>query len=417
VVARCDRAQAWEAPIAPVGLSALDLACGMPLGQVAGAPPPALRRDRTLEQVVDEMHCRLLAHGPLYVAFTGGRGSTASLALSVNHARRHGHELPIPVTVRYPGIFTDAELRHQERIIAHLRLDRWERVSVAEDLDLVGPLAARVLSRTGAVWPAHAYTLVPLMERAREGLLTIPTGSSDFFGFWRWAPLASVLAGRRRPTARDLMLLLASLLPAGWRTRLALRRGYPPPMPWLRPDAERHARKLLAARQAMVPLRFDQAVLTQSTHRCFAVGAQTVQRLAEMTGARVLEHLYEREWLGGFAAAGGWRGFGTSRELFARLAGHLLPPGALAPPTRADLTPVLFGAYSRGFAESWSGGGLDPELIDAERLRAVWLSERPDARSACLLQYAWLSERSAQGNPPPAPPRQAFAGAAENGAN
>ena len=56
---------------------------------------------------------------------------------------------------------------------------------------------------------------------------------------------------------------------------------------------------------------------------------------------------------------------------------------------------VFFGARSREFATSWSGGGLDESIVDVDTLRQTWLSDRPDPRTACLLQYAWLTEQLA----------------------
>lgn len=106
------------------------------------------------------------------------------------------------------------------------------------------------LARTGPLWPPNAYVMTPLVEAARDGVFVFITGLTDFFSWWRWAPLVSLLERHRRPVKRDLALLCAALMPASLRAHAARLRGVPPPMPWLRPAAERDALALLRQRQA-----------------------------------------------------------------------------------------------------------------------------------------------------------------------
>jgi hypothetical protein len=268
----------------------------------------------------------------------------------------------------------------QELVVAQLGLADWERVDPDDDLDLIGAVAGAALQRTGPFWPPNAYTMAPLIEATRGGVFVLVTGLIDFFAWWRWAPLAGVLAGHRRPTSRDAALLASVPMPVSLRARAARRRGGPPPMPWLRPAAEGEALALLTARQAAVPVRFDAAATTQITHRCFSGAAGTFRALGDAIGT-ITELPLSRP------------------GVVESLAGDLLPSDLLTRRPAPDLNPVFFGEPSREFAANWTGDGLDESVVNSEALRRNWLSDRPDPRTACLLQYAWLAEQVAVGSP------------------
>ena len=73
------------------------------------------------------------------------------------------------------------------------------------------------------------------------------------------------------------------------------------------------------------------------------------------------------------------------RALFA----DVLPARVVDRSTKAIFTHALWGERSRAFAKTWTGAGVDTELVDIATLRATWASPTPDFRSACLLQRAW----------------------------
>ena len=74
------------------------------------------------------------------------------------------------------------------------------------------------------------------------------------------------------------------------------------------------------------------------------------------------------------------------------IAGGVLPDEILDRQTKASFDGAYFGSASRGFAERWSGGGVDLELVDPDVLRQEWLEPTPDFRSALPLQLAWLHD-------------------------
>lgn len=370
------------------GLTRFDLACGMPLGTKKVVEPLPRASSASLPEIAEQVCARLMTRDPVYMTFSGGGESAMALAVNSAYARSHGMPDPVPITLRHPGLSSPDVVAQQEKIIAHLRLREWERVEVEEDLELIGALGGRTLLALGLLWPAHTYTMVPLMERAR--VLVLITGLTDFFAFWRWAPLAAMLHERRRPSANELGLLASTLLPAAARARLARRAGIPPPMPWLRPQAERQVLRKLTGRQADVPLRFDRAVMTQITHRCFDSGWRSLQALAAAVDAEVIHPFYTHQVIVDFARAGGWRGFGRRHQLFDRLAGDLLPGDALRECRPGNLNGVFFGPRAREFAAQWSGEGIDGSIVNVAALRRNWLSDDPDPRTGSMLQYVWL---------------------------
>lgn len=377
----------------PANLTSLDVACGMPLGWNS-SPPPRPHRS-SLDEFASLLFSSSFGRGPCYMPFSGGSESSTWLAVATRYARSHGHDDPIPITLHYPGLASPEQLGLQEHVIAQLGLADWERVEPEEDLDLIGPIAGAAMRQTGPLWPPHAYVMAPLLEAARDGVFLLLTALEDFFTWWRWAPLVSVVARHRRPTARDAALLSTMLMPVALRVRAARRQGTPPPMPWLRPAAEKRALALLRTRQAAVPLRCNHAMTAQSTHRCFTGAAGTFRALGEALGTTMDQPQCQPGVVESFAGACGWRGFADLRAILQQLAGDLLPADLLVERPAPDAIGVFFGARSREFASSWSGGGLDESIVDVDTLRQNWLSDRPDPRTACLLQYAWLTEQLA----------------------
>jgi asparagine synthase (glutamine-hydrolysing) len=86
-----------------------------------------------------------------------------------------------------------------------------------------------------------------------------------------------------------------------------------------------------------------------------------------------------------------------------RLFADLLPDDILRPHGKAEFGFAFWGEDARRFAAGWNGEGVDPELVDADALRATWAEPNPPIAAATLLQGAWLASRSA-GAAAPAPP-------------
>jgi asparagine synthase (glutamine-hydrolysing) len=179
----------------------LEIACGAMLGTDVDAPPlpeidPAVTPRAALEQAM----LPALERGPCLVTLSGGRDSSAVLAVAAHVARREGLPIPTPVTVRFKQAPGTSEREWQELVIRHLGLEEWHVLDVDDDLDLVGPLATRLLLRHGVRHPAHACLFALLLERARGGSLLTGLAGDTMFGSWRYWRVLDVLALRRRPT-------------------------------------------------------------------------------------------------------------------------------------------------------------------------------------------------------------------------
>ena len=149
-----------------------------------------------------------------------------------------------------------------------------------------------------------------------------------------------------------------------------------------------------------MPVRFSRAATTQITHRCFTGAAGTFRALGEALGTATELPLSQPGVVESLAGAGGWLGFGDQRAMLQRLVADLLPSELLARRPTPDLNPVFFGEPTREFAARWNGAGLDESVVEIEALRRNWLSNRPDPRTACLLEYAWLSDQVALASSP-----------------
>src|SRR5687768_13200402 len=83
-------------------LEPLEVHSGMVFGLRRTPPPPpdATTKATAVRDVLEELLVPALSRTPCLVAFSGGRDSSAMLAMAVHVARRHGLEHPVPITFR-----------------------------------------------------------------------------------------------------------------------------------------------------------------------------------------------------------------------------------------------------------------------------------------------------------------------------
>jgi asparagine synthase (glutamine-hydrolysing) len=370
----------------------LEIAAGQLLGEdpaarplprvEAGVPPLAALEDAILPA---------LRRPPCLVSFSGGRDSSAILAVAAKVARREGTEMPVPVTFRFPGIAEADETAWQEHVVWHLRLTDWERIRIDDELDFLGKASTGVLRRHGLLWPSNAYVHAPLMERARGGSLLTGVDGDGLFGGWGWARLMMLLTGRGgRPVGRDVRRVLRAAAPIPLRRAVSARKSLVK-LPWLRPEGQRELNRLVAADWPTEPVRWSARVRWWARRRYVAALDVNLGLLAAEPGVLLVNAFLDRRFLAALAVSGGSTGFGNRTSAMRALFGELLPHDLLERSDKGLLTRVLWGRHSRAFGESWDGRGIDPELIDEGVLRATWTSDRPDARSSLLIQAAWLA--------------------------
>jgi asparagine synthase len=374
-----------------LGLSGLDIAVAMPYGEV---PVPALPEPRSgpvaaLETVLREA----LLRPPTVVAFSGGRDSSALLAVAARVARREGLEPPIAATQRFPDVATSQESDWQEAVIRHVGVRDWEILTPGEDLDVIGPIATAALSRHGPLSPPNAHFVVPMAELARGGTLVTGLDGDLVLGGWRWARMGALLRGALRPQARDL--LRAGLFAAPRRVQQQWLTGQSRiALPWLTSEAGRAVAEL-RGRQALVqPRRFDRFVDWARRRRHLAVLRRQYELIGDDAGARVAHPLIDERFLAAYGAAGGRRGFGDRTAVMRALFADALPGATLSRGTKATFDGAFLGERAREFAARWDGAGVDPELIDVAALMEDWRGPAISFRSSSLMQWLWLREQA-----------------------
>lgn len=340
---------------------------------------------------------------PCLLSFSGGRDSSLLLAVATRIARREGLPLPIPATFRFPAVPATQESAWQERVVHQLGLVDWHRLEFADELDWVGPVAAAVLRKHGVLFPPNAHLHDPLLKAARGGVVVTGWGGDDLFvspfGRARW-----VLAGRVRPVLRDLLRVAHLAAPSRLRVWRARRTSTGERLPWLRASAWRAAVARLDENVRSQPRGWDHRLAWLASRRYVALTRQSLDLLGAASDCAVSHPLLEPGFMHALARAGRWVGWPDRTVALPRLFPGLLPPDLEARTSKVLFDEALWASHSRSFASSWDGSGVDPDLVDVDRLRETWLADLPDTRSSLLLQQAWLA---ADAKRKPALPAQA----------
>jgi asparagine synthetase B (glutamine-hydrolysing) len=381
-------------------LTPLEIASGLPLGFEAEPPPLPVVPDGVEPLAAFEDAVRAaLERPPCVVNFSGGRDSSAVLAVAARIARREGLPSPVPVTLRFSEASGPSEARWQEAVVRFLRLGEWVRLEVGEEIDYVGPVARRLLLRHGVLHPPVTPLFWLPLELARGGSLLTGLGGDAIAGGWLPPHFAQALAGRVRPRPRDLRALAYSLAPKPGR-RAAMRFLLTRP-PWLRQRARRAFVRLRAKELASRPVRWDRFLAWEVGQRGSRAFEATLSILAADVDAVVAHPFHDRRFVAALAGAGGARGIGDRTTVMRALFSGDLPDDVLARWDKSHFAFAYFRGHTREFARRWEGGGVDANLVDPEVLRSAWLLKIVDARSALALQAAWLdsAQRGLEGSP------------------
>ena len=378
-------------PGEPWRLTALEVACGFPIGLDPDAPslPPSVKGEGPLA-ALERAVLPALQRSPCLVSFSGGRDSSAVLAVATAVARREELPPPVPVTLRFPAAPEADEAEWQQAVVRHLGIDDWVCVELQDELDLVGPVASRVHRRHGLLWPPNTHFHVPVLEMAKGGCVLTGIDGDGLLASWRWARPAGVLARRVRPEPRDVLRLGLAVQPRPLR-RVVESRLSRPDLPWLRPQASRAVSLAWAADRSREPFRWDRRVRWWSRLRSLRMVLRSLDLVAERLGTRVVHPLADPRFLAAAADAGGRLGLGDRTAVMRSWFGPLLPGELIARPTKARLDGPFWATYSRAFIASWDGEGVDEALVDPLGLRRAWCADVPNAFTSTLLQAAWLA--------------------------
>lgn len=339
-----------------------------------------------------------LRRTPCVVAFSGGRDSSAVLAVATSLARRTGLPDPVPAThdftVYPPAGNRTRETDFQHLLLAHLELREWCRFTDPAAYDVLGPPARRGLGRHGLLWPAQLHAFESMLQVcAGGGSLIIGEGGDEILGSQRITEIRQLLATRPRARRRSLRRLANTAAPAferrrGIRRKLAAELAL---QPYLCPDVATDLAARVADDLAEAPLRWDRAVLRQTASRAANAALANLRRLCDRVGVSLHVPFLDAHFVGRLAAAGGWRGWTDRTAMMRMLFGDVLPDEICRRTTKAEFGAVAIGEASREFLAGWSGAGIDPDVVDPDLLRAAACGDKPPFGAQLLIQAAWLA--------------------------
>jgi asparagine synthase (glutamine-hydrolysing) len=372
----------------------LDIASGLVVGKTPGVAALVGGSDgQSPREALEAVIIDALRRPPCVVSFSGGRDSSAILALAVQLARREGFAMPVPVTIRFPDASEAEENSWQELVVAHLGVPEWERLTISDELDVLGPLATAILQRYGVLYPCNCHFHVPILNVGRGGSLLSGVGGDELMGAQLWGRVAAVLYRSDSPRPSDALRIAAALSPGFVRGQIVNVKQRLS-IPWLRPDVENLVRRRAMAWFASQPIRFDRALQDWWwPSRYVQVGSQSLELIAREYDVEIHQPLSDPRVFVALAAERGPVGYRTRSEAMADLFGDLLPPKTVTRTAKASFDSVVFGHYSRDFVRQWSGIGLPEDLVDPEQLRDAWAGPDLDMRNLLLFQGAWLAER------------------------
>lgn len=370
-------------------LTPLEIASGFPLGMDDNSPPLPDVGDLTPLAAFEDVVRDALRRPPCIVTFSGGRDSAAVLAVAARIAREEQLAPPIAVTVRFEGGLGTGETDWQERVIAHSRVNDWIRLTVGDEIDLVGPLARPLLVRYGVVYPPHTPLFALPLQYATGGSMLTGFGGDAIIGGWIPAHAAEVLAMRAFPRPSDVLTFGYALAPRFVRAAVMRTNMIRPP--WMRPPTYRAYKASRVEEWSGRPVRRDEFLRWQVRLRRSEVVEQTLEQLATGVNARAYHPLHDRRFVESLARDLGPRGDGDRTSVMRRIFANELPDDVLARKGKANFAVAYLRTYSREFARRWDGIGFDTDLVYPERLRKAWLEWIVDPQSALALQAAWLS--------------------------
>jgi asparagine synthase (glutamine-hydrolysing) len=331
-----------------------------------------------------------LQRRPCVVSFSGGRDSSAVLAVAVAAARREGLELPVPVTLHYTNAPETREDEWQEIVVRALGVKEWERITIDDELEFLGPAARETLQRFGVLWPANLSLFhYPIIPRAAGGALLTGWGGDWLFDTWRWRSVADVFARRTRARRSDIRPVAFALAPRS--VRLERERQRPERFQWLTPAAQEAVERIALDERVSEPRRWRDRLQWWAALRRVAMGPKTFQVLGNDHDIQWGHPLVDPDFLAHLGAASPITGLGDRTSAMRFLFSELLPDRLLSRATKGRFRHAFWGERTIEFARGWDGEGVDASLIDVAGLKAEWRERYPNQLTALVLQQIWLA--------------------------
>jgi len=369
--------------------SSFEVVAGFPVsGPVPGVDAPPSGPDDPYGVLLSLMSA---APGPVAVEFSGGCDSSLVLAAGVEAARRSGRELPIPVTLRYPSLPEADETPWQELVLDALGVRDRIVITVEGDEDLLGPRAIASLAHRGLIWPPAAHAMSLVLDAVKGATLFTGHGGDEVLGPRRITPTVRLLQGLRHsrgPSRSDLGVIADAvrLQSPAFRVQQMTKAGG---FEWLIVDARAAVARRLTAVEPVEPWQPSRGVVAASRTVAQRRMKATFESLGEEMDVRWRAPLLEPSFVAAVAGATPLHRFRGRSTILATHFAHVLPEKLLWRQNKAWFNRAFFGEETRSFARSWDGEGL-PSFIDADWLKANWLSDLPHAGTALLLHAAFL---------------------------
>lgn len=381
-------------------LSPLEKALGLPIEQnryrPADSRPELLEESarEALEGVIED--AIVSGNGHLAVMFSGGRDSSAVLAVATAVCRRLGADDPLPVTATYPQDPDTDEWDWREVVLKHLGLSKAVEIEITTERRMLSSRTLASLDSWGVVWPPAVYTQSLYFGSAPRAVFLTGEGGDGVLEGGRITPLTLVRQDFPR-VSRSLLRSAAEALAPDVVHQAFERRAFVNgrSLPWLRTT-----KRQVIARS----LDFRRDPLHWGTGRFRVAGQRSVQLVvansrfaAKLVGTDLRHPLLDDRFVAAIARDGGKWGYRGRTDVFRHLFGDLLPDRILARTTKAAFNTSRWGDDERDFAAGWTGQGIDLDLIDPDFLRNEWSGHSPHPVAQFLIHEAWLASVSQGG--------------------
>ena len=372
-------------------VSNLEFAAGWPSGHEAWQDDTTPARDpiSALEDVLRPA----LQMNPCVLGFSGGRDSSALLAVAVRLARREGLAEPIPLTNRYPTLPETDENEWQELVIRHLGIREWLRRDIGGELDLLSESARRSLLSYGAQWPATLHNRAPTISAAAGGCYIDGEGGDAMFGEFRVTPFTQLVRGKRSLNMDAIRKSMLALSPAPARRRV-LSRQLPAHYfrPWLKPEASETFLRAVVDDEARRPLSYAAALKRSASRRGVVIAFANLDTMGRSLGVAYIHPFLDQRFISALSKTTGALGHTSRTAAMTALFGDCLPASLLARLTKPHFNGAYVHDATREFLATWDGSGLDENLIDVDGLRQMWSGPVVHGGSFQLIQAAWLAQ-------------------------
>ena len=380
-------------------LTPLETATSILFGRAPETRPLERRVRLSPMQALERALLEALQHRPCLIAFSGGRDSSALLAVALRVAREHALEQPVPVTLRFPNARLTMENEWQELVVGRLGCNDWLRLEHRDDLDLIGPAAMRVMTWNGVPYPYNLHLLLPMLEAAGGGTLVSGVGGDQTL--LAAGRALDVLAGRVRPVPRDSLRIAAGVAPAALR-RPVLRRRLRLTLPWLSDAGNEALTEAALGQEARRPLRWDARLREMWRSRVFRLMLDRIDALGSLVDAKAVHPFLDPRFLSALATTGGRTGFTDRTAAMRALFADELPDQVNKRGSKASFDEVLFTRRSRRYVAELDEARLvgllrdlgADEIVDPPALLAHWRTNRPMANSFLLVQACRLADDS-----------------------